>query len=120
MPPRVFEWIYQVPFRDSVEPRPGPLAAFASITFGAETLYEYWPGATVVDSTLAVGKDGHTLTPGGPLYVLSPIDWAGMDLARLQIAEYPRHIDSGAQYFLWLSRSTDGWHVTRLETGMQN
>lgn len=68
----------------------------------------------MVDST------GIQLRPGGCLFALSPIDWLGRHIVRLQVAEYPRSINYGGQYLLELQRGPDGWRVTRVDIGWQN
>jgi hypothetical protein len=82
-------------------------------------LHSRWPQATVVDSAEVVGPGG-TLVAGGPLFVVSPIDWMGPDDARLEVARYGMHWSWGEQYFVWLHRSSPGWHVARVEIGWQN
>jgi len=118
-PPRVLRWVFQSPFR----PLPGqasapPVAALDNAT--GDMLSRVWAGAALLDSSQLVERDGHTLKPGGPLYIVSPIDWMGQDQARLQVAEYPHDINWGAQHFILVARAPNGWHVTRVETGMQN
>jgi len=118
-PPRAFSTVYLAPFRPlSGEIRGAPLASFATVSGGM--LAKYWPGSSIVDSAGAVQSDGHTLKPGGTLYVVGPIDWMGPDTARLQLAEYPKDFGWGVQYFVWVERGLTGWRACRVAVGWQN
>jgi hypothetical protein len=119
LPPRVYSAVYLVPFGPLPgEMRGAPLASFATIDGGM--LARYWPQSSIVDSAGSVQTDGHTLKPGGTLFVVGPIDWMGPDSARLQLAEYPKDLSWGVQYFVWVERGPKGWRATRVAVGWQN
>jgi hypothetical protein len=119
LPPRVLRPLYLVPLAPLAGgSRGAALASFDDI--GAGILEKYWPESRIVDSAEVVQSDGHTLRPGGALYVLGPIDWMGPDLARLQLAEYSRDMRWGVQYFVWLERGVRGWCPSRVAIGWQN
>jgi hypothetical protein len=114
-PPRVLRSLYLAPFAALRNHAPvvGQLDTLADLAI----LRRYWPNAAMVDSATLVAPDGHSLRPGGPLYILSPIDWAGENTVRLQVAEYPRDLNWGAQIFVWLHRGAGGWRVTEVTVG---
>ena len=116
--PRLLRTLYLAPFRAFGDHAPalGQLDTLGDLTI----LRRYWNAATIVDSAGIVQPDGHTLRVGGPLYILSPIDWAGEGVVRLQAAEYPRDLNGGAQLFIWLRRGSHGWHVTEITVGAIN
>src|SRR5439155_753149 len=116
--PRIFKRLYLVPFNaiSAAAPAVGVLSDFGD----GSILRRYWRTAQIVDSAQVVGPDGHTLRPGGPLYILSPIDWLGPDAAHFQVAEYTDDLNSGAQLFLLLRRGQQGWIVTEISVGIQN
>jgi hypothetical protein len=116
--PRVLRAVYVAPFYGGRWPRPAPVAWFDQLDPGM--LRRYWPRAAIVDSADVVTPDGHTLTAGGPLYVVAPIDWTGKDDARVQIAEYPRDFLWGVQYLVNLRRGPLGWRVSQIDIGRQN
>lgn len=117
LPPRVLSTVCTAPFLPLRGGRPAPAGQFDLIAFGMLT--RSVPGARVVDSASVVRRD-RTLTPGGALFVVSPLDWMGEDLVRLEIARYPTHWDIGEQYFIVCERGPTGWRVRRIDTGWQN
>jgi len=116
--PRLLRSLYLAPFdafRQNL-----PVVGQLDATSDLNILRQYWPTAEVLDSARVVARDGHTLRPGGPLYIASPIDWTGEDAARFQLAEYPRDLLWGAQLFVLLRRGPGGWHVTEITVGAIN
>jgi hypothetical protein len=117
-PPRVLSTIHIAPFRRLDGEVSPPIALYTDTDPGM--LRRRWPDAQVVDSAAVVDSTGRYLVPGGCLYVLSPIDWLSRDIVRLQLAQYTKTIDLGAQYFILLERGREGWGVVRIDVGRQN
>ena len=116
--PRILKRLYLVPFHAlrTQAPMVGVLDEFSD----GSTFRRFWRAAQILDSAQIVGPDGHTLSPGGPLIILSPIDWLAEDAARLQLAEYPRDMYSGGQLFVFLRRGPRGWYVREISVGAMN
>ena len=117
LPPRVLANVYTAPFLPLSGGRPAPAARLELV--GSGMLTRHIPGARIVDSTDVLGPD-HMLSPGGPLFVVSPLDWMGEDLVRLEIARYPTHWAWGEQYFVLCERGPRGWRVRQIDIGWQN
>jgi hypothetical protein len=98
--------------------RGAALASFDAVDAGM--LKKYWPQSSILDSSEMLLADGHTLKPGGALFILGPIDWMGPDAARLQVAMYPRDFQWGAQYFARVERKANGWQAADVAIGWQN
>ena len=117
LPPRILQAMYLAPFKPVARPRPASVGDFDP--GWALVVGRHLPGTTTVDSAEVVAPSGELL-PGGSLLVVSPLDWLGEDLVRLEVARYFGSWHTGEQYFVICSRGRDGWHVKSLAVGWQN
>ena len=57
------------------------------------------------------------LTAGPPVLILGPLDWMGLDDARLRAAIFLAPGWHGADFVVYLHRGANGWTVTRIGPG---